>query len=94
MERVAESGLEVTVSTHPEVAAQPDPNNYFWSGGEESDEYGPRPRDQPIQSQVKSKARYRTMWILAVVAVVCLAMALGAGLGVGLTAQHKSRSFV
>ena len=93
MERAAESGLEIRVPTEPEVTAQPDGNKYYWGGGGgESNEYKPRLPDQSVKLQIKSKARYRVMWVLAVVAVVCLALALGAGFGVGLKAQHKSSS--
>ena len=85
MERVVESGLEANVPA-PEVVAQADRNTREWK------QDNPRRLDQSVQSQLKSKARYRAMWLLAVIAVVCVAIALGAGLGVGLTAQHKSSS--
>ena len=95
MERAVESGLEVNVPTDPQVVAQPDSNMYSYGQGVgEPKGYNHGWPHQSVPFQVKSKARSRALWILAVVAVVSLAIALGAGLGVGLKFQHKSSSFM
>lgn len=99
-ERQAESGLEIKLSTSPEVAAQPSENKYYIGdgGSHYSDGNGPVQSNHPDigetdqsgqSSQAKSRGRARTIGGLAVLAMAFLTVALGAGVGVGLAAQHE-----
>lgn len=100
MERLAESGLEVQLSTSPEVAAQSYQNKYYIGddGSHYVDQNGPVLSSHPVigergqsgqSPRAKNRGRARSIGGLAILAVVCLAVALGAGIGVGLAAQHK-----
>ena len=91
MERAAVSGLEVEISTSPEVIIQPYTEKYCITSGASSHPISSHSNTSD-QSHRKSQSRYKTVWVLAIIGFICLAVAIGAGLGAGLAAQHKSSS--
>ena len=90
MNRMTESGLEVSPHTGPEVLSQPYRDKYYMRGGAANRIISVLP-DQSGVTQ-KSQGQSRVIWVLAVIAVILLAAAIGAGLGAGLAAKHKSSS--
>lgn len=83
-----ESGLEVSISTDPEILTQPDENKYC-IGGRRPHRPALQSDQHQDQSQAKSRGQFKGTWALTVVALLLLAVALGTGLGAGLAAQHK-----
>ena len=91
-------GLEIALSTSPQVAAQPDEDKYYigserWSRPD-SDQLGHSDFDRPSQSKDQSRIKSQSLvkFIGFLIAVLLLAVALAVGLGVGLSAQHKQKS--
>ena len=98
MNRIVEPGLEVSLPTDPEVAAQPYEDKYCEGDRGSNNAILDQPNhpipDQshqsPNQSHAKNQARSKVILVLAVIVVSCLIAAIGAGLGAGLAAQRKS----
>lgn len=94
-----QSGLEVALSSTPEVIIPPNihyEDKYYHRIGErktlpcppqqEKQERGPSALQRRICGSIKIS------WLLVIVALLSLALALGGGLGGGLAARHKQRA--